>query len=98
MNSQVVLKACTTDEFQSRMISQEWKQKSAAAILGADITPKGLQVMRSEPTVTVKLLASIPKLAKKSDPYTFAVTATFRTGSEKISNTASATLHINYVR
>lgn len=98
MNSQVVLKVCTTDELQSHMISQDWEQKSAAAILGADIAPKGLQVMRAELSVTVTLLAAMPKLAKKSDPYTFAVTARFRTGAETSSNTASATLHINYVR
>ena len=95
MNSKVVLKACSTDEMQTKMIKQSWEKDSNAARLGADISPKGPQVLRAEPTVTVTLLAAIPQMAKESDPYTFTVTAWF--DSIETENTAFATLHINYV-
>ena len=97
MNAKVVLKACSTKAMQTKMVTQEWTKDSSAAVLGSDIAPKGLQVMRTEPTVTVTLLAAMPALAKTSEPYTFTVTATFNTGAEDSSNSASATLHINYV-
>ena len=76
------------------MEDQQWEQTSNAAILCADIAPKGL---RSQPTVTVTLLQAKPRLALQSEPYTFTVTAKFRHGGARKS-TASATLYINYVR
>ena len=97
MNSKVVLKACSTAEMQRKMVSREWKRTSNAAILGADVDPKGLEFVRTEPTVTATILAAMPALAKESEPYTFTVTAKFKTGDRITTNTASATLHINYV-
>ena len=91
VNSQVVLKACSA----ASMTTQMWEKESNAAILGADIAPKGLQVARTDPVVTVTLLSALPKMAKTSLPYTFAVTASFASTDSK--SEAYATLYINYV-
>ena len=88
MNTNVVLKACSSLD----MLGHEWKQTSNAAILGAEMTPKRLQV------VTVTLLAAMPTVAQESQPYTFTVTTTFGEDGWMRESEASTTLRINYVR
>ena len=96
MNSKVVLRACS----KVTMVKHGWKRKSNAAILGADIAPRNLEGTRSQPVVTVTLLAAIPPLARRSEAYIFTVTAEFDGGDAEIrtSNMASTTLLINHVR
>ena len=87
VNTPVVLRACSNVP----MLATKWERTSNAALLAADIAPL------DQPVMTVTLRAAMPALARQSEPYTFTVKAIFEGDSESVGS-ASATLHINYVR
>ena len=94
VNAKVVLQACSN----ATMVKHRWQSTSSAAMLGAEIAPRSFEGRHAQPVVTVALFKAIPSLARKSEPYTFSVTATLdgTYADNKIS--ASTSLRINYVR
>ena len=87
-----MLKACSD----VAMVSHDWKRKSSAAILAAEIAPQNAEGGSFLPVVTARMLAALPPSSRPSEPYKFTVTAKF--AGYEAENTASATLRINYVR
>ena len=91
----MAFKACSG----AKMVRHKWEPKSKAAAFYADISPRNILGQHAQPTVTVTLREPVRPSSTRDEPYTFTVTATFASGDgeDKIVNTASTTLQLNYV-